>query len=390
MTAGNQRAAPILQEDEHHDHDEDDRLHQRLQHFANGVADKGRGVEGDGVTQARRKSLGKPCQLGANGLIDIESIGGGQLADPDADTVVAVEAKLAAVVLGAQLGMANVSQTDEGSVTTGLQNDVVELRDFGEPTQGAHADLIHLGGRGGLGSYLARGNLHILLLQSRDNIAGRKSACCQPGRIEPQAHGIFALAEYLHIGDARNTLQRVLDINVDVVADELVGVAIAVAVEAGRHDERCRHLVNDDAGIFDFVGQAAGHALHTILNVDGCQIERAGQFESNVDGTAAVITAGGSHVAHAFHAIDGFFQQSGYGGLDGLGVGAGVEGADRDLWWRQVRKLCHREEWNTHRTRDHDEQRGDGRENWTLDEEIGKQTVCPLVNLSVHFVDLFT
>ncbi len=45
----NQRAAPILQEEEHHQHDAEDRLSQCLQHFLNRVADEGRGIEGDGV-----------------------------------------------------------------------------------------------------------------------------------------------------------------------------------------------------------------------------------------------------------------------------------------------------------------------------------------------------
>ncbi len=54
-----------------------------------------------------------------------------------------------------------------------------------------------------------------------------------------------------------NALQRVLHVNVDVVADELVVVAIVVAVEAGRHDERGGDLVDGHAGVLDFVGQTA-------------------------------------------------------------------------------------------------------------------------------------
>ncbi len=89
---GNQGAAPVLQEDEHHQHDEDDGFNQGLQHFADGVADKRRGVEGDRVLQTGRKAFREPVQLGADGLVHVESVGGGQLAYADADAVVAVEA----------------------------------------------------------------------------------------------------------------------------------------------------------------------------------------------------------------------------------------------------------------------------------------------------------
>ena len=54
---GDDGGAPIEQEQED-DHDDDgDGLGQRDQHFADGVADHGRGVEGDGVFQARREAL---------------------------------------------------------------------------------------------------------------------------------------------------------------------------------------------------------------------------------------------------------------------------------------------------------------------------------------------
>src|SRR5664280_1519167 len=52
---GNQRAAPFLQEDQHHQHDEEDRFQQRLQDFVYGVAHKRRGIECDLVLQPGRK-----------------------------------------------------------------------------------------------------------------------------------------------------------------------------------------------------------------------------------------------------------------------------------------------------------------------------------------------
>ncbi len=192
--------------------------------------------------------LRQPRQLGSHRFIDIERVGRRQLADADADTVVAVEAKLAAVVFGAQLRMSDIHQANQRAIAARLQDDVVELRRLGEPPDRAHADLVHLGGRRGLGADLAGGDLDVLLLQGGDDIGRGQPARRQPVRIEPETHGVLALAEDLHIGDALDALDRVLDVDVDVVADELVVVAIALAVEAGRKHERAGHLVDGDAG----------------------------------------------------------------------------------------------------------------------------------------------
>ena len=51
-----QRRAPVLQEQEHHQEHQHHRLDQRLHHFADRHLDEARGVVGDGVGQARRES----------------------------------------------------------------------------------------------------------------------------------------------------------------------------------------------------------------------------------------------------------------------------------------------------------------------------------------------
>ena len=100
--AGNQGAAPVLEEDQHHHHDEEDGFGQRLHHFADGVAHERRGVKSDLVLQSGRKPFRQPVQLGTDGLVHVERIGGGQLGYADANAVVAVEAKPRAVIFGSQ------------------------------------------------------------------------------------------------------------------------------------------------------------------------------------------------------------------------------------------------------------------------------------------------
>ena len=62
---------------------------ERDQHFADGVADHGGGVEGDGVFQARRKALGELRERGLGLAVHIKGVGVGELHDADAHGIMA-------------------------------------------------------------------------------------------------------------------------------------------------------------------------------------------------------------------------------------------------------------------------------------------------------------
>ena len=86
-----------LQEEEDDQDDDDDRFGQRLQHFTDGFADGGGGVEGDLVLQARRKFWESRVKFSLARLVDVERIGVGELLHADTDGFVAVIAKIAGV-----------------------------------------------------------------------------------------------------------------------------------------------------------------------------------------------------------------------------------------------------------------------------------------------------
>ncbi len=84
---------------------------------------------------------------------------------------------------------------------------------------------------------LAGGNLDILLDQRVDHIGCGKAAGRQANRIEPDTHGVFALAEDHHIAYAGHALERIFHVDVKVVGDEL-GRVSAVASEKSRRRRR--------------------------------------------------------------------------------------------------------------------------------------------------------
>ena len=102
----------------------------------------------------------------------------------------------------------------------GLDDDVLELAALAQAAGGAHADLVGLPVARRRIADAAGGDVDVLLAQRVDDVAGRELARGQADRIEPDAHRVLALAEDLHVGDAGHALQRVLDVDVDVVRDE--------------------------------------------------------------------------------------------------------------------------------------------------------------------------
>ena len=110
------RAAPGLQEDEDDEHDEDDRLGERLQHLANRLAhDVGR-VERDLVVHAGRKLLLEPLELLHHRVVHVERVGPGELYDAHADAFDALEAQLGRIRFGPELRATDVPYADERSV----------------------------------------------------------------------------------------------------------------------------------------------------------------------------------------------------------------------------------------------------------------------------------
>ena len=66
-------------------------------------------------------------------LLDLERVGARQLIDADAGRLLAVEAEKLAVGLRAEFDAADVAQARDLAVIAGLDDDVLELIDVGEP-----------------------------------------------------------------------------------------------------------------------------------------------------------------------------------------------------------------------------------------------------------------
>ena len=117
---GNDGGAPVLQEEEDDDDDDDDRFTDRRDDLVDRFADDQGGVDGDDALKPGRIGFLQLSQNGAAALVDVESIGVGELLNANTDGIAAFEAatgKLQAgvVVFRADLGAANVFDEDDSA-----------------------------------------------------------------------------------------------------------------------------------------------------------------------------------------------------------------------------------------------------------------------------------
>jgi hypothetical protein len=369
--SGDEGRAPILQEEEDDKDDDDDGFDEGLDDFADGCADDGGGVEGDGVFHARREGTSEAVHLGFGIAIDLQGIGVAQLLHAEADGGNAVEGQSAAIGFGAQFGMADVFDLDDAGGGV-LDHDVVELLGSGETPDDVHGNLEGLFLIGGRRAKLAGGNFDVLLGESIDDVGGGELAGGELDRVEPDAHGIFADAEDGDVADAFHALESILDVDVEVVAHEEIAVLAVLGVHAGAEDEIGGGLADGDAGLIDLRGQQAGGGTDAVLHVDGGDVEVVAGIKGGGDDAGAVVPAGGLDIAHARDTVDGFFERDGDSGFDLAGIGSDIAGGDEDLRRRELRVERNREGRNDDGSGEDDKERANGGENRAVNEEINQ------------------
>ncbi|MNL53329.1 hypothetical protein D3C87_1765650 [compost metagenome] len=97
------------------------------------------------------------------------------------------------------------------------------------------------------GTQLPGRNLYVLFLHRRDHIRSGQPACRHFVGVQPDAHGVFARAEYLNLADAGQTRQLVLHLQRGVVT-HIQGVVFTVGRKQMHHQrKRWRLFLGRDA-----------------------------------------------------------------------------------------------------------------------------------------------
>ena len=219
---GDDGGAPVLQEEEDDDDDDDDGLADGRDDLVDGVADDGGGVDGDDVLHARGEGLFEFVEDGAATLVDVEGVGVGELLNTDADGVSAGEFEGRCCRSSAPISArpTSLSRTMPLAVVLFLRMMFSNCAGIGQAADDANGHLEVLLGVGGLLTELAGGDFDVLLGKGVGDVEGGEAAGGEAVGIEPDAHGVLALAEDDDGADAGDALEGVADVDVEVVGDE--------------------------------------------------------------------------------------------------------------------------------------------------------------------------
>ena len=117
-----------------------------------------------------------------------------------------------------------------------------------------------------------------------------------------------------------SALERVLDVDVDVVADEQRVVLALLGIDAGGEHEPGLALLDRDAVGADVGRQPAERLVTRFCTSTAARSDVARDVEGHGDLLEAAVGARGAHVEHPLDAVDRLLERRRDAGLDCLGV----------------------------------------------------------------------
>ena len=180
------------------------------------------------------------------------------------------------------------------------------------------------------------------------------------------------------LADSRNSLNSVGNVDIDVIADELIGILTVVGIKADRENKVAVRFRNGDAKIVDRCRQLTLGAGNSVLHVDRGNIQVIPRLEGNGDGGASIVAAAGGHVVHALNTVDGFFQRDRDRRFDFLRARSNIGRTHRDLRRRQLRIQRDGQAGDDDRAGQNNEECANGGEDRPMDKEINKHVELPL------------
>ena len=205
-----------------------------------------------------------------------------------------------------------------------------------------------------------------------DHVAGGEISRGNLVGVEPDAHGIVAGTEDLHVARARDARQDVFDLKRCIVAQ----INLVVAARGGEqmHDHGqigrlfgCRHTQ-----LSDLLGQFGKHLGDAVLHLDLGFVHVGAEPEGHRQRHDPVGRRLREHVKRVLHAIDGLLQGRGDGFGDGLGVGSGINRADHDRGGNHLGVFADGQAKHGDQPDKEDHRREHAGENRAADEEVGE------------------
>ena len=225
----------------------------------------------------------------------------------------------------------------------------------------------------------AGSGLDVLLADGIGDVAGGKAMLGRLLRIDPDAHRIIARTEDLHLADAIDARQAVLDVKHAVVAQIGDVVAVVRRDQVDDHHQVGRTLDRGNADVLDLFRQARLGLRNAVLNQLLRLVRVGAELEGHGQRHHAVRRRLAGHVEHALDAVDLLFERRRDRFGDDLRVGAGIGRAHDDRRRHDFRIFGDRQRPHADQAGDDDEDRQHAGKHRAVDKESG----------DIHFKALF-
>ncbi len=270
-------------------------------------------------------------------VVELQRIGVIELENGEKHGVFAILRTESGIFLGSQFNAGDFAEADLASVLARTDDDVLKFLDGGQAALGVDLELHY--GAGEFGADGTCGRLDVLVGDGGGNFGIADIHGPHAMRVEPDAHAVLHFAENHRLADAVDAGYGVLDVDVDVVAEENRGM-LRIAAGEGYHGDDVGGAFHHREAIVDhFRRQEAFGALDRVVDVDERHVGVGVGLEGQDKGIAAAVVGGGRIIDHVLDAVDFAFQRRGDRFRDDLGARAGIRPHDHDGGRRNVRVL---------------------------------------------------
>ncbi len=319
---GNEGGAPVLEEEEDHEDHEDHGLPKGARDLLHPLGDRAARVQPDLVVEVAREALLELRHHRLDAGRDVQGVGPRSLEHRDERGGPAVEAPRLVVGQGAQLDARHVPEAHHRALGVDAEHDRAELLGGLKPPLGAHRVGELLPRRRRLGPH-APSRVHRALLLHRPNEVGHGEA--QAGQLvglDPDAHRVLGEAEVDHLAHARHAVERVVDVDEGVVAEEEGVVAPLRGVDREHLEGQAHGAAIREAELRHVRGEVGLRLGDAVLGVDLVDVDVALHVEGHGEGHRAVVGVRGLDVERLVDAVHLLLDGRGHRLLDGHGVGA--------------------------------------------------------------------
>ena len=123
-------------------------------------------------------------------------------------------------------------------------------------------------------------------IQRIDNVFWIQLVQCHHLRVHPYTHAIN-IAHQLNIANTGDALQAWLHVDIEIVGDEGIVIAIVGTLQGDDAQHALFFLLHLHTNVQHLGGQIAFSLLYTVLDTDLCQVGVGARSEGNTDGSHA-------------------------------------------------------------------------------------------------------